>query len=116
MTVILDLKHRPVKDVIDAVKPIVSRPGGAVISLGDEQRPLLSDLRPRIDQILQLIELIEVPGTDTIIRQIPSQYLNATQLAALVTAAAAGPRRNARDGTVGIIDLLTLIANWGPCP
>lgn len=87
-TVILDLKHRPTKDVIDAVKPIVSRPGGSVIALGEEQRLLLSDLRPRIDQILQLIELIDIPGTDTIIRQIPSQYLNATQLAALVTAAA----------------------------
>lgn len=87
-TVILDLKHRPVKDVIDAVKPIVSRPGGSVIALGDEQRLLLSDLRPRIDQILKVIELIDIPGTDTIIRQIPSQYLNATQLAALVTAAA----------------------------
>ena len=106
-TVILDLKHRPAKDVIDAVKPIVSRPGGSVIALGDEQRLLLSDLRPRIDQILKLIKLIDIPGADTIIRQIHSQYLNATQLAALVTAAATA--RNA-------IAVKPLIGKLSPVP
>jgi general secretion pathway protein D len=86
-TVVLPIQHRTVKDVIEAVKPIVSKPGGLVTALGDEPRILLSDLRPRLDQLLEMIELLDVPAGDTVIQQVPVEFLDATQLASVVMAA-----------------------------
>ena len=85
--VVVQVEHRSVKHVIDAMKPLLSKPGGAMTALGDDGRILLSALRPRIDQILWLLESLDVPGAETIIRVIPAQYVNATQLASSVTAA-----------------------------
>lgn len=95
VTVVVRLEHRPAKDVVDVVKLLLSKPGGSVTALDDENRILLSDLRPRIDQVLRLIRHFDVPGAATVIKKVPSQYLNAMQLASLVTAAATA--RNAID-------------------
>ncbi len=85
--VVVQIEHRSVKDVIEAMKPLLSKPGGTMTALGDDGRILLSALRPRINQILWLLESFDLPGAETIIRVIPSQYVNATQLASSVTAA-----------------------------
>ncbi len=85
--VVVQVEHRSVKDVIEAMKPVLSKPGGTMTALGDDGRILLSALRPRIDQILWLLESFDLPGPETIIRVIPSRYVNATQLASSVTAA-----------------------------
>lgn len=85
--VVVQVEHRSVKDVIEAMKPLLSKPGGTMTALGDDGRILLSALRPRINQILWLLESFDLPGAETIIRVIPAQYVNATQLASSVTAA-----------------------------
>ena len=86
-TVVVQVEHRSDKDVIDAMKPVLSQGAGTMTALGDDGRIMLSDLRPRIDQILWLLESFDLPGAQTVIRVIPSQYVNATQLASSVTAA-----------------------------
>lgn len=85
--VVVLVEHRSVKDVIDAMKPLLAKGTGTMTALGDDGRILLSALRPRIDQILWLLESFDLPGAETIIRVIPAQYVNATQLASSVTAA-----------------------------
>ena len=86
-TVVVQVEHRSVNDVIEAMKPLLVKPGGTMTALGDDGRILLSALRPRINQILWLLESFDLPGAETIIRVIPAQYVNATQLASSVTAA-----------------------------
>ncbi len=94
-TVLTRTRHRTAKDIAEVVKPLLSRPGGSVTALDDEQHILVSDVRSRLDFILQLIEQLDVPGPPTIVRQVPSRFLDATQLASVATAAATA--RNAID-------------------
>ena len=99
--VVVQVEHRSAKDVIEAMKPLLSKPGGTMTALGDDGRILLSALRPRIDQILWLLESFDLPGAETIIRVIPAQYVNATQLASSVTAAVTARNTMDRDSLVG---------------
>jgi general secretion pathway protein D len=87
VNVVVEVQHRPTKDVIAALTPLLSKSGGSVVALGEEKRILVSDLRPRVDQILELVELFDVPGAETVISQIASEFVSATGLASLVTAA-----------------------------
>ncbi len=96
VNVVLEVRHRQVKDLIAAIGPLVSKPGGAVTALGDQARILVSDLRPRVEQLLGLRELLDASGPQTIVRVIPSQFLAAPQLASAVAAAATA--RNAIAG------------------
>ncbi len=100
-TVVVQVEHRPVKDVIEAMKPLLVKPGATMTALGDDGRILLSALRPRINQILWLLESFDLPGAETIIRVIPAQYVNATQLASSVTAAVTARNTMDRDSLVG---------------
>ncbi len=88
VNVVLEVRHRQVKDLLAAITPLLLKPGGAATALGDQGRILISDLRPRVEQILGLMELLDAPGAQTIVRVIPSQFLAAPQLAAAVAAAA----------------------------
>ncbi len=86
-TVVVPLRHQPSKRVIEAVTPLISKPGGSVTALGGEPRLLLSDVRPRVNEILDWIQVIDVPHADVAIRQVPVEFLDASQVAALVTGA-----------------------------
>ncbi len=99
--VVVQVEHRSVKDVIEAMKPLLVKPGATMTALGDDGRILLSALRPRINQILWLLDSFDVPGAETIIRVIPSQFVNATQLASSVTAAVTARNTMDRDSLVG---------------
>ena len=88
VSVILQPKNRQADDIIASLKPVLSKVGGSITKMGDDDRILLSDVRPRIDQILWLLEKLDVPGVETIIRIIPAQFISATQLASSVTATA----------------------------
>ncbi len=86
-TVVVPLRHQPSKRVIEAVTPLISKSGGSVTALGSEPRVLISDVRPRVDEILDLIQLIDVPQAEVAIVQLPVEFLDASQVAALTTGA-----------------------------
>lgn len=88
VTVVVRARNRPTDELIEAVKPMLSKPGGTATALGDSGLILLADLRPRIDRLLKLLELIDAPVSDTVIERIPVINMNATQLSGLITSAA----------------------------
>lgn len=88
VTVITRVDHYPIRDAITAVKLVMSRTGSAATALGDDGLLLLSDLKPRIDEALRVIELLDVPMDAPIVEKITTQNLEATPLATLVTSAA----------------------------
>lgn len=81
-SVVYRLKHRTAKDLTDAVKQVVSKPGGNVGTLGDSLL-LITDLTPRIEQTLAFLETIDVPGETVEVLEVPAAYLSGTQLATL---------------------------------
>src|SRR5205085_104240 len=49
---------------------------------------LISDYKPKVDEVLRMIQMLDVEGTQPLIETIFTQYEPATQVAAMVTAAA----------------------------
>lgn len=81
------VRHRPAEEIAVAIKPILSKTGGSVTRLGTTDLLLVSDVTPRVQQALELIERIDAPGEPVAIERLPVEHVNATQLAALVTSA-----------------------------
>ena len=88
VTVLFELRHRDAKEVIGAIRPLLSKPGGAIAELGTTELLLLSDYKPRVDQALGLLERIDVPLPEATVETIPVTNLPANQLTGLITAAA----------------------------
>src|SRR5262245_30405920 len=63
VNIVVDVKHRPAKDLIDAIKLILSKPSGAASALGDRY-VLISDLRPRVEDALRLIAILVLSAYD----------------------------------------------------
>jgi len=88
VSMITRVEHRPVRDVIDALEPALSQPGGTIRAIGESGLLVISDLRARLKQVMWLLEQIDAPGGDITIRRLDAQYVQATTLGASVTAAA----------------------------
>lgn len=96
VTLVTRVEHREVKDIVESIKLLLSKPGGAVTALGDRGFVLVSDLRPRIDQINYVLDLLDVPAAEASIEIIPATHMKATELSGLVAAAV-----TTRDDIVG---------------
>ncbi len=108
VTILIDVEHRATSDAIDAIKKIASKQGGAVVELA-EGRVLLSDLRPRVDQALWLLEQYDVPADATIVEIIEPEYVSASQLATAITAAVVS-RNTLEPGPGKLVGRLTPLA------
>lgn len=96
VSVVTRIQHQPAKAIVEALKLVLSKPGGSITELGVGGLVLISDLEPRVNQALELIQTLDVPGPQPVIEKIPTQFVGATSLASLVTAAAM-----ARDAITG---------------
>lgn len=77
--------NRSAKDLVDLIKPLLSKPGGNAAVIDDRQL-LVSDLRPRLEQIRWLVGTLDAGGAPPIVDRYETKNLTATQLAGLVTA------------------------------
>lgn len=95
-TIIVQPEHQPAQKLIDGLKLVLSRTGSEVTRLGDSDFLLISDLKPRIEQAKQILDVLDVPVAPPVIRKLPLAHIEATQLASIVTSAA-----RARDTLTG---------------
>ncbi len=77
------LAYRPVKEIVDAIPKVLSKPGGTIMAVGDGGLVMVSDLSPRVDQVLDLIKLLDVPTTPSTVMEIPVRSITAPALATL---------------------------------
>jgi len=89
------LDYQSSKSITEAVKQLASRPGGAITEMGGGNVVLISDLTPRVKDILRIITILDVPGQPPLIERITTQHIGAPQLVPLLIAAA-----NASDAMV----------------
>jgi type II secretory pathway component GspD/PulD (secretin) len=87
VSVVARLRHQPAKPIVEALKPILSKPGGSATDLGSGGLLLLSDFRTRVDEALTLIELLDVAGQQPVVERVAAQHVSASQIAALAGAA-----------------------------
>lgn len=86
-SVLIDVKNRPLKDVLDAVKTLVSKPGGSVQEVAGLNAVLVSDLRQRVAQIVEIVHAMDAASGPSAVESIEATNLQATVLATLVTSA-----------------------------
>lgn len=89
VTVITRIEHQPMRDILSAVKLVLSKTGSAATQVAESNLLMISDLKPRVDEALGLIQMLDVPSALPSITAVPLEHLPATQVASLVTAAAA---------------------------
>lgn len=89
MTVIARIEHQPMRDMVAAVRLVLSKQGSAVSPVGETGLLMISDLKPRLDEAMRLIDMLDVPFDQPMIQTIATEHLSAMQIATLVTAAAA---------------------------
>lgn len=89
ITVARPLRNASVAGVLKAAEALKSEPGGAVRTLGETSTVLISDVRPRLVDILRVIDELdqEAAGPDTVVDHIEVLHVDPAQLVAHVTAA-----------------------------
>ncbi|MCC6675507.1 MAG: hypothetical protein IT436_00050, partial [Phycisphaerales bacterium] len=88
-TVVVRARHRPAKELAEAVAKVLSKPAGSVSALGESGLILISDLGPSVEQALAILDQVDQAGPRTVVQEIPVRNLSATQLATLFAQVAA---------------------------
>lgn len=88
VNVLIELEHVDAKVISDGVKTLLSKPGGSVTAIGDRGLVLLSDTRPRLDQLLAMIDRLDVPRAPAVLEGYFVTNIEAGTLTGLAKAAA----------------------------
>jgi type II secretory pathway component GspD/PulD (secretin) len=84
ITELVEVRHSAVKDLAEAVKLVLSRPGGTATPVGQSGLLALSDLAPRVEEAKALIKRLDV-ASDVVVREITLENMPAAQVIALAT-------------------------------
>jgi len=84
-------KHRPVKELSEAISKVLSKPGGSAIVLkeGVEGLILIADTSPRVEQALSLIDLLDIAAGQITTEEVPVRNYTGQQIATLAAQVAA---------------------------
>ena len=85
VAVVRRVEHQPVKDVVEALKSVLSKQGSSVSAVGSTDLILVTDLRDRVDQAMALLDVLDQPGPVSVVERIDLAHLPATRLAAMLT-------------------------------
>lgn len=97
-TVVARAKHRPAKDLAEAISKVLSKPAGSAAALGTSELIIISDLAPAVAQAIALLDRIDTPGPRAVVEEVAVRNLSAQQLAALLAQIAA--KREVIGGTL----------------
>src|SRR5262249_11501537 len=76
-------KNRSAKELVELIKPLVSKSGSAVTQLGDTDLIAVSDLTPRLDQIESILRRVDVPAEPPVVVEIPLRFVSPAQAATM---------------------------------
>ncbi len=82
--VLVPVAGRRIEDVVTALKPLLSTPGGAVTALPESRAVLVADLTPRLRLALQTLETMESAAAGSTPVEIPIANLPAARLITLL--------------------------------
>ncbi|MCC6660713.1 MAG: hypothetical protein IT437_07480 [Phycisphaerales bacterium] len=89
-SVALRVRHRPVREVIETVGRLLSKPGGSISALSEPGGlVLISDLTPRVELATALIERLDVSIGESGLEVVPARNMTAAALVTLVAQVAA---------------------------
>ncbi len=80
---LVHLRHRPAKEATEAIKPLLSSPGGSVTPLGDAAMLVIADSAPRLAEALGVLEGLDSPGAAATVEEVALLHLDAPRLISL---------------------------------
>lgn len=78
-SVVVRLKHKSVKDLLEPLRSLLSKPSGQALAISDSLL-VVSDLTPRVKQVLSLVELMDTANEPIVTIEIPARHLTSSQL------------------------------------
>ncbi|MCC7172928.1 MAG: hypothetical protein IT459_20935 [Planctomycetes bacterium] len=78
VTVVTRVQHRSVKDTVEALRTILRGSSAAVNPLGNSDLIVLTDVRARVDQALDLLARLDTPASDAVFEVVPIKNTLAT--------------------------------------
>lgn len=84
VTEVITARHQSGKALAETIRPLLSKPGGAVTVLGDGALLAISDYVSRLNEIKQLFERIDIADPVSV-KEVPLHGLSASQMVALAT-------------------------------
>lgn len=84
LTRVFHLKHAQTERIMPAIMPLLSRPGGQAAALPDERLLIVTDFASNIRRLGQLIEKIDRPKAEVVLRSVPVRYGEAQNLVNLL--------------------------------
>ena len=112
-SVVLKARHRDARELVDAIKQVLSKQTGAVAPVGDGGLILVSDYAARIEQATYLLSLLDVPAAEAVVEMIPAKYVKAQELVTAVTGSVAArdeaTRSKLRGKPIASVDGATVI-------
>lgn len=88
-SVLVRAKHRSSRELADQLSKLSGKSAGSISPVGESGLLLISDLRPRIDQILTLLDLLDTPDAAAATEELTASNLAAPQLMSLMLQMAA---------------------------
>lgn len=93
-SLVVSPRYRTARDAAEAIRPLLSRPGGSVVEAAGLL--IVSDLTPRLEEIVRVVERIDAPAAAAAITEVPIERTSAKAIIEL-----AGAVARAREGATG---------------
>lgn len=88
-TLVVRAQHRSPKELLEAVRPLMSKSGASAAELPGTGMLVLADLSPRLEEVQRLLAALDVPSASPVVEEIPARNLPAATLVALAAQVAA---------------------------
>lgn len=85
VAVLRAIEHRPADEISQALGAVLSRSSGSASQIGKSNLILIADIRPRVDQALQILELLDVEEAASAVERIELHHTSAARLTAMLT-------------------------------
>ncbi|MCB9846314.1 MAG: hypothetical protein H6811_10060 [Phycisphaeraceae bacterium] len=83
MRVLVPVTNRDAASVLEAIRPLLSKPGGEAVAVGRERTILVSDLRPRVVEILAFVAALDAAPPEVSVTRIELGHLDGQPMATL---------------------------------
>ncbi len=82
--VLAPLERRKAEDLVETVRLLLSKPGGAVNAVREGNALLIADLRPHVEQALAMLAVLDLPAGTTVTEEITLEHASPIAIGALI--------------------------------
>jgi len=82
--VLVPLEQRKSEDLVETVRLLLSKPGGAVNAVREGNGLLIADLRPHVEQALAMLAVLDLPSHTPITEEVALEHVSPVAMGALM--------------------------------